>query len=460
MVSTADNNGDSKVKVEARLSHPVIHAGRQAEIFLRIDVTGLGEMGKRPPLDVAMVLDRSGSMEGEKLAYAKKAVETVIDRLAPTDHVALVAYDSMVDVIFPRRKADDALVMKTKTQLIDAGTCTNLSGGLLEGLHQLGGGEGALRRVFLLTDGLANEGVITPAGLADIAGQGVKRGKGVSTFGVGVDFDEALLRRLADAGAGNYYYISSPDDLPAIFSEELGELGDVVAQNLTLDFNSKVVEILGALGFDESGLPAKAGDIRAGAVRSVMLALAVPTTDEGEVVLGDVTCTWTSLDDAMVQQEKIITVAAIASTDASRVESSVNEEVLRAALLQLAADENQAATRAAMAGDEKAYREHLSKADLSLKELGDTDDLRVLEQRQLHEYMLRCSSADAREDRILLKQAHYSQYNIRRGKPTETERGRGTMRPPKDGPGAGGKGGPGGSGAPGGPNGPNGPDPT
>jgi hypothetical protein len=77
--------------------------------------------------------------------------------------------------------------------------------------------------------------------------------------------------------------------------------------------------------------------------------------------------------------------------------------------------------------------------------------------------MLRCSSADAREDRILLKQAHYSQYNIRRGKPTETERGRGTVRPPKDGPGAGGKGGPGGSGGPGGagaPGGPNGPDPT
>jgi len=433
-----------KVKVEARISHPVIHAGHPAEVFLRVDVTGLGETSERPPLDLALVLDRSGSMYGEKLEYAKKAVTTVIDRLAPTDHVALVTYDDTVDVVFPRRKADDALVMKTKTELIYPGGSTNLSGGLVEGLHQLANGAGAaagapagakptaksaanasaLRRVFLLTDGLANQGVTSPEGLADIAQQGVGKGKGVSTFGVGVDFNEELLRSLADTGGGNYYYISSPDDLPGIFSEELGELGDVVAQNVTLDFKATGVEILGALGFDGPALPAKTGDVRAGAVRSVMLALKVPVSDEGEVVLGNVVCQWTSLEDAMTPQEKTLTIAAIASSDLARVEASVDEDVLRAAQLQLAADENQAATKAAQAGDDEAYRRHMSKAQEALYSLGETDDLRVLEQRELHSHMAMSGPKAVSADMDFIKMADYSRYNIRRGKPTETERGR------------------------------------
>ena len=118
---TRPDNKPNSIKVQTRLSHPVVHAGQPTEIFLRVDVTALGETGQRPSLDLAVVLDRSGSMEGDKLRYVKKAVDTLIDRLLPSDHMALVTYDSRVDTVFSRRRVDDALVMKTKAALIETG---------------------------------------------------------------------------------------------------------------------------------------------------------------------------------------------------------------------------------------------------------------------------------------------------------------------------------------------------
>lgn len=414
-MTTSDNTSES-VKVQARLSHPIVHAGKPTEVFLRVDVTGLGESGKRPPLDLAVVLDRSGSMSGAKLRYAKKAVDTVIDRLLPSDHMALVTYDSQVDVVFARRKVDDALVMKSKAALIETGGCTNLSGGLVAGLQQLGKDRGALRRVLLLSDGLANEGVTDPDGLADLAHQGVAAGNGVSTFGVGDEFNEHLLRTLSDVGGGNYYYIASPDDLPGIFMEELGELGDVVAQNVLIGFEPRGVEILGVLGFNSPDLPAQAGDVRAGGVRSIMLALSVPSVEKGEVVLGEISCRWTALDDALVPCEERITVSAVGSPDPNRVLEAADQEVLRAAQLQLVADENQAASRAAQAGDEAAFAAHMQKARRGLELLGDEDDLGVQEQRRLTEELISGGSERLRGDRDLQKRTHLSQYSRSRGR--------------------------------------------
>jgi Ca-activated chloride channel family protein len=435
--------------VTARLSHPVVHAGRPAEIFLRIDVTGLGETSKRPPLDLAVVLDRSGSMAGEKIVFARKAVDTLIDRLVPTDHMALVAYDNVAETVFARRRVDDALVMKTKAAQIEPRGMTNLSGGLLAGLQQLGCRAGDLRRVLILSDGLANEGIVDPAGLGDIAQQAVARGRGVSTFGVGLDFNEDLLRHIADEGGGNYYYIASPDDIPNIFLEELGELGDVVAQNLTVDFRPRGAEVLGVLGFGDSGLPAQAGAVRAGAVRSVMLALGVPAIGRGgrgdgrhhvmggpawaagygdstatgrtgtdnEVILGEVVCRWTMLDDAATTREKRITVAAVASDDLRRVEAAVDEDVLRAARLQLVADENLAATRAARDRDEAAYHRHVGRARQALERLGDDATPEVQELRLLTAELGASSPAALGMNAEIQKRAHFAQYQRRQGRP-------------------------------------------
>lgn len=410
------SDGATDIRVQVRLSHPIVHTGEPTDVFLRVDVTGSGEVRERTPLDLAVVIDRSGSMAGDKLRYAKKAVETLIDRLLPTDHLALVAYGSRVHTVFARRSVDDALIMKSRAALIETEGCTNLSGGLMEGLQQLGHDKAALRRVLLLSDGLANEGVTDLDGLADLARQATKAGQGISAFGVGEDFDETLLRTLADKGGGNYHYIASPDDIPGLFMEELGELGDVVAQNVLLDFAPLGVEILGILGFESLDLPAGMGDVRAGGTRSLMLALRVPPASEGEVVLGTVGCRWTALEDALAPKEESVTVSVVGTPDVQRVVDAVNQQILRAAQLQLAADENQAASRAAQADDEAAFQAHVKRALSCLEALGDVDDPGVREQRRLNEELRVRGLQALREDRDFQKRAHMSQYNAIRGK--------------------------------------------
>jgi Ca-activated chloride channel family protein len=99
------------IKARARLSHPVLHAGTPALVFLRVDVTATEPKGgtHSPPLDLAIVLDRSGSMEGRALVSAKDAVCRLIDGLRKHDRLALIAYDDEVEVVFPRSRIDAAV---------------------------------------------------------------------------------------------------------------------------------------------------------------------------------------------------------------------------------------------------------------------------------------------------------------------------------------------------------------
>lgn len=199
---------------------------------------------ERAPVDVAFVLDRSGSMAGPKLALAKEAVRQALTRLTPRDRAALVVYDHEVDVPVSLAPVAAATAERFggELTLVEARGSTNLSGGWLQGCAQLanatvpadGSGANRVRRAILLTDGLANQGITDAGQLAHHAGELRVRGITTTALGVGVDFDGPLLSALAEAGGGNFAFIERPSQMPAFFARELDELVTITVRDLAI----------------------------------------------------------------------------------------------------------------------------------------------------------------------------------------------------------------------------------
>jgi Ca-activated chloride channel family protein len=265
-------------------------------LLLRIIAPAAQNAAQRKPLNISLVLDRSGSMSSKnKLAYAKEAAKLVISHLKPQDRVSVVIYDGRVETLIEARNVTNKPELITAIERIKTQGSTNLSGGLLEGYRQLEIGQQpeALNRVLLLTDGLANQGVTDPEALRAIASQHCDRGLTLTTLGFGEDFDELILTQMADAGGGAFYFIENPDQAPATFQTELGELLSVVGQNLVIDITvQEPTQVLGVLNTYPTtsipgGLRIHAGDVFGEEVREVLAEMLIPRLPElGECVVG------------------------------------------------------------------------------------------------------------------------------------------------------------------------------
>ena len=192
----------------------------------------------RLPVNVALVLDRSGSMGGQKIELARNAVARALTLLRPTDRFSLVAYDEHIDVVVPSTLATGEARRNALHRLdhIDARGSTNLEGGWRRAAEQVAGTltADAVHRCLVVTDGLANVGVTDHGTLVQYADELRRQGISTSAFGVGADFDERLLQQIADAGGGHFYYIEQAVQIPDLLASELGETLEVVARDTAL----------------------------------------------------------------------------------------------------------------------------------------------------------------------------------------------------------------------------------
>ena len=212
---------------------PVADGGWLVRVLLKIEGEARTDED-RVPLNLSLVLDRSGSMGGGKLAAVKKAAALLVQRLDPSDTLSVVAYDDEVTVIAPPSTGAEQSDLVSEIHAIRTGGTTNLSGGWLQGRQFVSDhvSEGSVNRILLLTDGLANVGITAPDKLIGLCRNAAVEGITTTTIGFGEGYDENLLTAMADAGGGGAYYIEEPDQAPAVFEEELAGLLSIAAQNV------------------------------------------------------------------------------------------------------------------------------------------------------------------------------------------------------------------------------------
>lgn len=269
------------------------------DFVVRVAESAVREQPQRPPLHVALVIDRSGSMGGGKVETAKSAALAVLSRLTERDTAAVVVFDDHIDTVQAEAPVTQLMRAHVAAELarIEARGSTALHEGWLVGCRAIAAETRAsaeaadgVRRCFLLTDGQANIGVTDPRQIAEEAsGVRANAGVGTSTFGIGHDYDEELLGPLAEAGGGQFHHLRTPAEIATTFIGELEQMLGVAAQGAQLEIQAEPgvdLEVVSAYAV-RSGAAGSArwslslGDLLAGDERHVVAQLKFPARAEG-----------------------------------------------------------------------------------------------------------------------------------------------------------------------------------
>lgn len=285
------------MRIEARQDRTLIRSGASSTRYVKVSLQAptAAPRTDRIPVNIGLVLDRSGSMGGDKIELARRATEQAIRQLRPEDRFSVVIYDTQVDVLVEPTLATEDAKARAVQALAHATPRggTDLAGGWLRGCERIGmhTSRDTINRCLLLTDGLANHGVTDPLRISHHASELRTRGVQTSTFGVGADFDERLLQSMADAGGGRSYFIEAPAGIPELMSSELGEALEVVLPEAAVEVRMPagvMVEPLSTYTARRNGdgntIRIAVGDLVSGQRLDVVLLLRFPTGEHGEAV--------------------------------------------------------------------------------------------------------------------------------------------------------------------------------
>jgi len=248
---------DEAVTCRVELDNDMLPADQLHNAIVKVTLdAGMPPEGRRqrPPVNLSIVLDRSGSMQGSKIEKAKEAAIQALRRLGRDDIFSMVVYNHNVETIVPAQSAANTGWIENRIRNIRATGNTALFGGLSQGAAEIRKNlePRYIYRVILISDGLANVGPSSPDDLRRLGTALLKEGISVTTIGIGVDYNEDLMTRLSQNSDGNTYFVESVNDLPRIFAAELGDVLSIVAKKVTIIIECpqgvRPVEIIGREG--------------------------------------------------------------------------------------------------------------------------------------------------------------------------------------------------------------------
>lgn len=232
-----------QINLRAELANPVLAAGKTQTTFLKVGLTGfkLENESERTPANIAIVLDKSSSMKGEKLNNAKKAARMAVSLLDSQDIVSIISYDTTVDVLVPATKVTDKTAIYRAIDQMRSQGNTALFAGVSKGAAEVRKflNKDRVNRVILLSDGQANIGPSSPTELGDLGLSLGKDGITVTTIGLGSGYNEDLMANLAGYSDGNHAFVQNAEDLAKVFKYEFGDVLSVVAQDVEIIIHCK-----------------------------------------------------------------------------------------------------------------------------------------------------------------------------------------------------------------------------
>ena len=277
-----------------KLDYNKVLANQENDVHLvtRIDAPEL-QSDERKPVAFTICLDRSSSMEMErKFDYALEACVGVVKNLRLDDLFSLVTFDSEVDVVLPLEKIEDKQRVCEIIKSLSTRGMTYLSGGWEQAKDELlKAAPGMLKRMLLLSDGVANRGIRDHRELITLVGDGLRdHGIRTSCLGFGDHYQEDLLSDMATHSTGNFYDVDSKEKLPIVFAAELEGALRISVENLRVrikteeqceswdDFGGMRKTIL-----DDGRTELLIGDLVSEEVRSFALELKVRSADSGSI---------------------------------------------------------------------------------------------------------------------------------------------------------------------------------
>lgn len=421
--ASLDENGlripITPIPLEEFVEYPQHHVKKQeTTTYVGLDLQAItvddeegNDDNDRKPLDIAVVIDTSGSMSGNKLEMCKDTIEFMLQQLKSDDRLSLINFGDEV-ITRELRKMNDKGKQQVLNDLkkIRVSGCTNLSGGLSSGINVLTEipekERSEVQAVFLLTDGHANRGQYqTALTISEMTARQMERVPNcrVFTFGYGRDHDPEMLRSIAEYGRGNYYFIRDLDAVASNFADCLGGLLSVVAQNISVTFESNFTEnkimvknIHGSrteptVLVENKKFRLEIGDIYAEEKKNIMVSIELPkeikdnqliVRVEGENVIKEFNVGLLILEYIDVLNGNLRTVTVPANitigentADDTKIMTKVRNSKMTSAIARLKAkDAMDQAKRSADRNDTKTACDILERVILQITEMRDSVD--------------------------------------------------------------------------------------
>jgi len=336
------------IELTAELDRPVLMADEEQTVYLRVGLRGCPSeiFEHRAPVNVAIVIDKSGSMNScGKIQAAKEAAILALHRLKSKDIVSVVLYDSDVEVLVPATKMTNRERIIRKIRGINAGGSTALYAGVQTGAEELRKflSNERVNRVVLLSDGLANVGPDSPHALGKLGADLVDEGISVTTIGLGHGYNEDLMSQLAYKSDGGHYFCEEADELASVFDQEFDRALSVVAQKIIIEINCpkgiKPIRLLGREGtIKGQKITLDMNHIYSEHEKYVLLEVQTPAYEKDALSVADVNIRYVDMKNN--RQEKLNTKIAATTTRSRKVYDARQNKVVYADVVEQIAIEN------------------------------------------------------------------------------------------------------------------------